>query len=69
MDVFYADTIQPARENPHKIFSAVFAGFSPNDHAVKPNVFDIRTNWLISENAAFNAVRQKRTLPLVILTK
>ena len=31
-DVVYTDTIPPARENPHKIFPAVFAGFSPNDH-------------------------------------
>lgn len=69
MNVFYTDTIPPARENPHKIFPAVFAGFSPNDHTVKPNVFDARTNWLISENTAFFAVRQKRTVPLVILTK
>ena len=69
MDVFYADTIPLARENPHKIFPAVFAGFSSNDHTVKSNVFDTRTNWLISENTAFFAVRQKRTVPLVILTK
>ena len=69
MDVFYTDTIPPARENPHKIFPAVFAGFSPNDHTVKSNVFDTRTNWLISENTAFFAVRQKRTVPLAILTK
>lgn len=69
MNVFYTDTIPPARENPHKIFPAVFAGFSPNDHTVKSNVFDTRTNWLISENTAFFAVRQKRTVPLVILTK
>ena len=69
MDVFYADTIPLARENPHKIFPAVFAGFSPNDHTVQSNVFDTRTNWLISENTAFFAVRQKRTVPLVILTK
>ena len=32
IDVFYADTVPLARENPHKIFPAVFAGFSPNDH-------------------------------------
>ena len=69
MNVFYTDTIPPARENPHKIFPAVFAGFSPNDHAVQSNVFDTRTNWRISENTAFFAVRQKRTAPLVILTK
>ena len=69
MDVFHADTIPPARENPHKIFPAVFTGFSLNDHIVQSNVFGIRTNWLISENTAFFAVCQKRTLPLVILTK
>ena len=32
-------------------------------------MFDTRTNWLISENAAFFTVRQKRTVSLVILTK
>ena len=69
MNVFNADTIPLAGENPHKIFPAVFAGFSLNGHTVQSNVFDTRTNRLISENTAFFAVRQKRTLPPVILTK